>query len=205
MTGGLAGFARRYPRAWHVAEAEAADCEILYPAATLRRLAGLAADHANRDDFQRLALGGGKTAVLRQQLMRDERLRPTLAGPFAERPDLWRETINGHVFFWLSAARRDRFISACVRLRDRGTTGTGLAPIVLEIDTALLLAGQGDTAYFSLFNTGSVVRGGARVRRDDHSLRSLHGWRGERAVELAIRAPVRLAPPNGCISLQKAA
>jgi hypothetical protein len=202
MTGGIPAFISRFPRAWHVMEAEGAGCDILYPAAMLRCLAGIAADHANRDDFQRLTLPGDGVAVLRQQLMRDDRLRPTLAGCFVERPDLWRDHINRHVFFWLSEDRRDRFLKACERLRAAGRIDAGRAPVVIEIDTATLLRDLAHAAYFSLFNTGSTARGGARARRDENTFRSLRTWHGERAVELAIRAPVRLPGPNDTCPLR---
>lgn len=189
---GIAGFAARFPRVWHVMEAEGDGCEILYPAATLRALASLAADSANRDDFQRLALPDGGQAILRMQLMRDARLLPSLAGTFSGRPDLWRGHLNRHVFFWLAEDRRDRFVNACVRLRAGGAVGRGSvhAPLVIELDTARLLAAHRDAAFFSVINTGSTLRGGGRARRDENSLRPVDAWHGERAVELAIREPV---------------
>jgi hypothetical protein len=187
-------FAARYPRVWHVTEAEGAGCEILYPAATIRRLASLPDDNANRDDFQCVTLPDGGQAVLRLQLMRDERLIPTLTGMFSGRPDLWRAHINRHVFFWVSEDRRDRFINACVRLRARGAPGSGEAPVVIELDTASLLEVYQSRAFFSLINTGSAVRGGARAWRDETTLRAVRDWRGERVVELAIRGPVKLPP-----------
>jgi hypothetical protein len=190
---GAEGFAARYPRVWHVIEAEGEGCETLYPAATLRRLAGVPTDGANREKFERVELADGGTAVLRPQLMRDEHLTPTLVEAYAGRPDLWRDHINQHVFFWLAADRRDRFVNACIRLRARGTMGPGPTPIVLEIDTAGLLTAYRQVAYFSLINTGSTVRGGARTRRDETTFRSVESWRGERPAELAIRAPVRIA------------
>jgi hypothetical protein len=191
---GAEGFAARYPRVWHVVEAEGAGCETLYPAVTLRRLASLPDDSANRDDFQCLTLPGGDQAVLRPQLMRDERLCPTLTGTFSNRPDLWRGHINRHVFFWLSEDRRDRFINACIRLRARGAMGPGRAPVTIEIDTTSLLEAHREAAFFSSINTGSTVRGGARAPRDESTLRLLSDWRGQRAVELAFRGPVNLAP-----------
>ncbi len=171
MTGGLAAFAARYPVLWHVIEAEGAGCDTLYPAATLRRLSGLPSDSMNRDTFQRLELPGGASAILRLQLMRDERLLPTLAGAFSGRPDLWRDHINQHVFFWVSEDRRDRFLQACVRLRARGAPALVAAPVVVAVDTAMLLATHGDMAFFSRTNTGSTKRGGARTRRDETTLR----------------------------------
>jgi len=186
------GFAARYPRVWHVVEAEGAGCSTLYPAAALRRLAGLAEDNTNRDNFQRLALPNGDEAILRKQLMPDRTLSPTLAGPFSGRPDLWRDLLNRHVFFWVSPDSRDGFLNACRRFRARGAIGTGLSPIVIELDTVSLLTAHGQAAYFSRINTGSTVRGGARVRRDDHTLRPLSDWSGGRVVELAIRGPVAL-------------
>jgi hypothetical protein len=205
MTGGVAegveGFAERYPRVWHVMEAEGAGCETLYPAATLRCLAGMPPDPANRDDFQLLTLQGGSQAILRKQLMPDKRLRPTLAGIFSERPGLWRHHIDQHVFFWVTNDRRDRFVSACARSRARGAIGSGLAPVVIDIDTASLLAAHHEVAFFSRINTGSAILGGARTRRDEATLRPLHSWRGERAVELAIRGPVPISTGGGGHSL----
>jgi hypothetical protein len=212
---GIAGFAARYPLVWHVIEAEGAGCDILYPAATLRRLSGLPADSANRGTFLRLALPNGAPAILRLQLMPDARLSPTLAGDFTGRPDLWRAHIDRHVFFWVTEDRRDRFLRACVRLRPGGITATGnstaqlaapgviapvviapvvIAPVVIAVDTRSLLTAHGEAAFFSRINTGSTLRGGARTRRDETTLRALSLWRGERAVELAIRGPVPLAP-----------
>jgi hypothetical protein len=198
--GGIAGFAERYPLVWHVIEAEGAGCGTLYPAATLRRLSGLAADGTNRNEFQRLDLPGGAQAMLRLQLMPDERLRPTLAGAFAGRPDLWRELINQHVFFWVSEDRRDRFLNACTRLRRRNAAEPVKAPVVIAADTALLLARHAGVAFFSMINSGSTVRGGARTRRDETTFRSAHAWSGERVVELAFREPVILPPcPGGAL------
>jgi hypothetical protein len=178
-------------------EAEGVDCEILYPAATLRRFAGLPADNSNRDDFQRLSLPGGATAILRPQLMRDDKIGSTLTGTFTGRPGSWREHINQHVFFWVSGDRADRFRAACVRLRAHGAIDQGQAPVVVEIDTASLLAAHHHVAFFSLINSGSTLRGGSWARRDDTTLRPILAWRGEPVVELAIRAPVPLASRPG--------
>jgi len=200
MIGGE-GFAARYPLVWHVIEAEGAGCESLYPAATLRRLSGLPADSTNRNDFQHLTLPDGVSAVLRLQLMPDERLVPTLTGAFSGRPDLWRAHIDQHVFFWVSADRCDRFLRACVRLRTHHAPAPVAAPVVMAIDTASLLAAHADTAFFSRINTGSTARGGARTQRDETTLRPMHSWRGERVVELAIRGTVPLMPravPQPC-------
>jgi hypothetical protein len=198
MIGGIAGFAARYPLVWHVIEAEGADCDTLYPAATLRRLSGLPADDTNREAFQHVDLPGGASAILRLQLMPDYRLAPTLAGPFSGRPDLWRAHIDRHVFFWVAEDRRDRFLRACVRLRARDATGPVPTPVVIAIDTALLLAMHAEVASFSRINVGSTVRGGARARRDETTLRPVPRWRGEPAVELAIRGQVALTPELVC-------
>jgi hypothetical protein len=187
-------FAARYPRVWHVMEAECAGCGTLYPAAALGCLAGLPLDGASRDDFQRLTLPGGGTAVLRKQLMPDQRLIPTLRGSFAGRPDLWRGHINRHVFFWVRDDQCNGFRKACARDRARGVLGSGSAPLMIQIDTAALLAEHHEMAFFSLINAGSTNRGGARARRDENTLRPLHTWRRERVVELAIRRPVNLPP-----------
>jgi hypothetical protein len=196
-TGGIARFAARYPLVWHVIEAEGAGCDTLYPAETLRRLCGLPSDSANREAFQRLDLPGGALAILRLQLMPDARLGPSLAGAFSGRPDLWRAHIDQHVFFWVAQDRRDRFLRACVRLRARGATGPVVAPVVIAVDTALVLAAHGEAAFFSRINTGSTARRGARTLRDEMTFRPVPLWRGEPAVELAIRAPVPLTHDAG--------
>lgn len=202
MTDGAARFAARYPVVWHVIEAEGAGPWLaatgLLPAAVLLRMAGLAADAANRDDFRMLLLGDGKVAVVRPQLMADRWLVPTLSGRFAGRPDLWRAHINAHVFFWTEERRRDAFVRACMRLRARSDAAPGRAPPqVLAFDTAALLDQHGASAYFARFNTGSTVRGGARVRRDETTLAPVASYRSGPVAELAIRGCVWL-PISGC-------
>jgi hypothetical protein len=193
VTDGAARFVARYPVLWHVMEDEGAGCDRLLPAASLRRLAGLPDDPANRDDFQRLTLADGRVAVLRLQQMRDSDLLPTLAGSFTLRPDLWREHIDQHVFFWASDDRRDRFLRAVTRLRSRSRTAPATAPPVLfALDTEVLLQRHAATAFYSVINTGSTVRGGARARRDETTLRPVGLYHGERVAELAIREEVAL-------------
>lgn len=185
MNDGAARLAARYPTVWHVIEADGAGSWLaqtgLLPAASLY------AGGANREQFQRIEFGDGRVAVLRPQLMSDRRLLPTLAGAFVGRPDLWRRHVDRHVFFWIEARRRDAFARACQRLR--GET----PPVVLTIDTAALLESHWEIAFFATINTGSTVRGGARVRRDEHTLRPVAGYRGGPIAELAIRGRVDLA------------
>ena len=197
MSDGAARFAARYPVVWHVIEAEGAGPWLaatgLLPAAALLRLAGVDADGANRDDFRVLTLGDGGAAVLRPQLMADRWLVPTLAGGFAGRPEAWRTHINAHVFFWTEERRRDAFIRACTRARARSRAAFGFAPpCVLALDTTPLLAQHGEDAFFARFNTGSTVRGGARVRRDETTLAPVTGYRSGPVAELAIRGCVEL-------------
>lgn len=201
MTDGAARFAARYPVVWHVIEAEGAGPWLasmgLLPAAALLDLAGVAADGANRDDFRPLALGAGRVAVLRPQLMADRWLTPTLSGVFAGRPEAWRRHVNAHVFFWTEERRRDAFIRACLRQRARsGAAPSNAPPAVLAIDTAPLFARHGDGAYFARINTGSTVRGGARVRRDETTLAPVAGYRSGPVAELAIRGGVA---PSGLV------
>jgi hypothetical protein len=195
-----ARFAARYPTVWHAIEAEGAGPWLadtgLLPTADLLRLAGLTSDGANRDDFRRVTLGQGRVAVLRQQLMADRFLTPTLAGGFAGAPAAWRRHIDQHVFFWTEPRRRDAFIRACqrMRLRSRAVPATE-APQLLAFDTAALLRRHGEAAFFARINTGSTVRGGARVRRDETTLAPLTDYRSGPVAELAIRGPVTLQPP----------
>jgi len=198
MNTGAARFAARYPVVWHVIEADGAGPWLpatgLLPAASLLRRAGLADHGANRDDFLPVAFDGAK-AVLRQQVMPDQRLVPTLAGAFAGQPESWRRHLNAHVFFWTEEQRRDAFLRACRRLRSRSVAAPAdAAPVVvLAFDTAALLAGYGPRAFFARFNTGSTIRGGARVRRDEATLTSVEEYRAGAVAELAIRSQVMLA------------
>ena len=199
MTDGATRFAARYPFVWHVIEAEGAGPWLastgLLPAAALLRMAGVPADNRNRDDFRRLALGDDRVAVLRPQVLADHRLAPTLSGGFAGQPEAWREHINAHVFFWTEQCRRDAFLRACVRWRGRSHGAPARAlPVVLTIDTAALLQRHADSAFFARINTGSTVRGGARVRRDETTLAPVAGYRSGPVAELAIRG---CAQPEG--------
>ncbi len=184
MSDGAARLAARYPRVWHVMEAEGAGPWLretgLLPAGMLRR------GGANRDDFIRIEFGTGCVAVLRPQVMPDDRLLPTLAGAFAGRPEAWRRHVDAHVFFWAEPRRRDAFALACTRLR-------GAAPVVLTFDAATLLERHADVAFFATINTGSTIRGGARVRRDENTLRAVADYRGGPIAELAIRGRVDFA------------
>jgi hypothetical protein len=197
MTDGAARFAVRYPSVWHVIEADGAGAWLsrtgLLPAAGLRRVAGLPCSGANRDDFQCIDIGGGGTAVLRPQQMRDQRLLPALAGAFAGRPDLWRRHVDRHVFFWTEERRRDAFARACTRLRDAPRP-----PVTLTIDTSELLDRHGLIAFFSTINTGSTVRGGARARRDEGTLRPIGDYRAGPVAEMAIRGRVDLSDITVC-------
>ena len=186
MNDGAARLAARYPCVWHIIEADGAGDWLLetglIPAADVRD------DGANRDNFHPIDLGQGRTAVLRPQQMPDHRLLATLAGCFTGRPELWRRHVDQHVFFWAEQRRRDAFIRACVRLR----SPPNQPPVTLAIDTAALLARYASIAYFATMNTGSTVRGGARARRDETTLRPVADYRSGAVAELAIRGRVDL-------------
>jgi hypothetical protein len=189
---GAARFAARYPCVWHVIEADGAGLWLsetgLLPAAMLFHLAGLPDDGANRDGFRRLPFEEQCIAVVRPQLMNDARLLPTLAGSFVGNPRAWRRHVNAHVFFWAEERRRDAFMQACMRLRMR----SGTPPRVLAIDSAALLKRHAANAFFARINTGSTVRGGGRVRRDENTLAPVATYRSGPVAELAIREPVSL-------------
>jgi hypothetical protein len=167
----------------------------LLPAADLLAAAGLPHDGACRRDFRLLRFAtpnGAGRAMLRFQQMPDHALAPTLAGTYAGRPADWRRLVDSHVFFWADAGRRDRFIATLARLR-----GPGHAPAVLAFDTAALLSDtkqDGTEAFFTTVNSGSCVRGGARIRRDEATFRPVADYRGGRVAELAIRGRVARTP-----------
>ncbi|MCW8087035.1 DUF7002 family protein [Sabulicella glaciei] len=182
-------FAARHPSCWHVVEAEGLPRvarEGLLPAAEIMRRAGRVS-HANRDGF--VALEG---AVLRFQQMRDDRLSRVLRGRFAGDPAAWRAHVDSHVFFWLSERRRDGFRAAAIRERRKAEPGAPELEI-LEFDTAALLEGVGDAAFFSRVNSGSMVMGAGRVLRDEALYQPVSAWTGGEAAELAIRGAV---PPT---------
>ena len=192
MNDGVARFTTRYPVVWHVIEADGAGDWLtgtgLLPTAELFQIAGVADNGANRDDFRALSLGQGRIAVVRPQVMPDDRLRPTLAGLFRDQPNAWRRHINGHVFFWTEPRRRDAFLRACRRFRPHAAT-----PVVLEFETADLLGTHAGCAYWSRINTGSTMRGGARTRRDGNTLQPMDSYRSGPVAELAVRGRVTMA------------
>ncbi|HTI82493.1 MAG TPA: hypothetical protein VL614_18730 [Acetobacteraceae bacterium] len=192
MNDGVTRFASRYPVVWHVIEAEGAGDWLpktgLLPTAELFRIAGVADDGANRDDFRTLPLGRGRIAVIRPQVMPDDRLRPTLAGLFRDQPNAWRRHINGHVFFWTEPRRRDAFLRACQRCRPHAD-----APVVLEFETTNLLGCHAGSVFWSRINTGSTVRGGAHTRRDGNTLQPIANYRSGPVAELAVRGRVTTA------------
>jgi uncharacterized protein DUF7002 len=184
-----ARFTDRYPVVWHVIEADGAGDWLpetgLLPTSDLFRIAGIVDDGANREHFRTVSLGGRRMAVIRPQLMPDDRLRPTLAGSFRDQPNAWRKHINAHVFFWTEPRRRDAFLRACQRLRP-----SAAMPVVLEFETASLLGRHAGSVFWSRINTGSTIRGGSRVRRDDNTLQPMGGYCSGPVAELALRGRV---------------
>ena len=92
MSDAAARFAARYPVVWHVMEADGAGPWVaktgLFPAAEIYRFAGLQPDGANRDTFQQIDFGSGRTAILRLQQMRDNKLWQTAIQIGTETPKL---------------------------------------------------------------------------------------------------------------------
>jgi hypothetical protein len=118
---GAARFVARYPRVWHVIDAEGAGAWLtaigLLPAAALFRLAGLPMMAPTAKVSAASSWAGGEKLSLRPQLMPDARLLPTLDGIFAGDPIAWRRHINAHVFFWVEERRRDAVVRAYMRGR----------------------------------------------------------------------------------------
>jgi hypothetical protein len=194
LSDGVARLATRYPLVWHVIEADGAGPWLresgLLPASVFRE------GRENRDSFVAVILDYGGVAVLRPQQMPDHLLVPTLAGKFAGLPERWRQHVNRHVFFWAEARRRDAFRRACMRMRADAVA----PPVALAFDTAALLGRHQDSAFFATINTGSTVRGGARVRRDENTLQPVSAYRGGTIAELAIRGRVDLGSLSGMTS-----
>lgn len=179
-------FAARHPRAWHLVEGDGlagVRREGLLPAALLKARAGIA-DGGNREAYRRIG-----EAVLRPQYMRDQRLLPSLHGRFAGDAAAWRGFVDAHVFFWADEARVAGFVGATRRMRQAQEPGAP-PPVLLEFDTAALLAGLAAPAFFTRVNSGSTLRGGARIIRDEALFQPVAAWRAGRAAELAVRGPV---------------
>jgi hypothetical protein len=70
-------------------------------------------------------------------------------------------------------------------------------PVTLVFDTAALLERHQDSVFFATINTGSTVRGGARVRRDENTLQPVSEYRGGAVAELAIRGRVDVSSLSG--------
>ena len=197
MSDGAARLAARYPRVWHVIEADGAGAWLtetgLLPAADLYRLAGLEPDGANRDAFQRIDLGRGRIAILRPQLMADRPLTATLAGSFAGRPDAWRRHIDAHVFFWPEPRRRDGFVRACARLRARGSVGRDPHPRACLRSTPRRCSAGTARARSSRASTRAPCFAVAPAsRRDETTFVPVADYRSGPVAELAIKAPVML-------------
>lgn len=195
MSAGAARFAARYPLVWHVIEADGAGPWLattgLLAAAELLRRAGMTADGRHRDDFRRVRFDNGAIALLRPQRMPDAALTPTLGGTFRGRPAAWRQLVDSHVFFWTDPRRRDRFLQACMRSRAASrSAGAAMRPVILAFDAAALLGLHGEHAFLARFNTGSTVRGGSRVCRDEATLVPLTEYRSGSVAELAVRCPL---------------
>ena len=186
------GFARAYPRLFHVAPASqlgrirrlglrsaAALCEAMGVPdnerdALLRR---------NRPRWTPLPCpDGGPPAWLRWQGMNDVPLRARLDPAVAV--EEWRSFINGLVFFSASEA-------AARRLRDAADRGKGAKPpqAILAFRTAALLD-AGVAPLPCAFNNGFLDRSaagpGRRLRRQD-DYRPLSDWPDSaRPVEIAV-------------------
>jgi hypothetical protein len=190
--------AERCPRVWHVIEAEglpAARRLGLLPAASLRSLAGAPPSDRNRTAFERLMLphlGDAGAALLRFQQMEDARLLPTLHGCYAGHPGRWRAMLDRHVFFWAAEDRLSRFVAAVVRERRRAEPQAP-DPVILQFETAALLAEHGEATFFTTINSGSTA-GRGRAHRDENTFRPVAAYKGGPVAELAI--PGKVAFPE---------
>ena len=190
-------FIARYPRLWHMAEADSWD--------SIRKR-GLLSTTALLDLFEingarRLELESSRrpasvtithpahgSAIIRDNIPLIEKvLTRTLVGMT---PREWYETLNGRVFFWVSEARLDRLRNApAYREREHD---------ILTIDTAALLSRHVDDVTLSPMNSGATHPGAKYTRGvDTFSQMNSYPWdvrlkknRNEPVVELAVRYSV---------------
>ena len=188
---GLARFAARFPRAYHVTDPAnlpgiARDgllsAEALAALYAVPDAEHLLAGNRGRGHFLALARTGLPGATLRDQWMPDEPLAACLRGDYAGRPDAWRRLINAHAFLWLSEPQARR-LAAVNRARGQ---------VVLAFDTAPLLAACGERAVTAPINTGIAtgMYGRPGSPRDETTFRPVAEYpRADRRTpkELAIR------------------
>jgi hypothetical protein len=190
-------FIARYPRLWHMAEAGSWESI---------RERGLLSTTALLDLFE---IGGARRLELESSrrresvtithsthgsaVVRDNRpliekvLARTLVGMT---PREWYETLNGRVFFWVSAARLEG-------LRRASAYGDREHDI-LTVDTAALLSSHGDEVTLSPMNSGATHAGAKHTRgADTFKPMNSYPWdvrlkknRTEPVVELAVRYAV---------------
>jgi hypothetical protein len=190
-------FIERYPRMWHMAEADSWD--------SIRKR-GLLSTTALLDLFEidgarRLALESARRpasveirhpahgiAVIRDNIPLIEKvLARTLVGMT---PREWYETLNRRVFFWVSEARLERLRNApAYRAREHD---------ILAVDTAALLTSHVDEVTLSPMNSGAT-HPGAKYTRGINTFQpmNIYPWdvrlkknRNEPVVELAVRYAV---------------
>jgi hypothetical protein len=190
-------FITRYPRLWHMAEADSWD--------SIRKR-GLLSTTALLDLFEikgasRLELESSRrpasvtithpihgSAIIRDNIPLIEKvLARTLVGMT---PREWYETLNGRVFFWVSEARLERLRNApAYRGREHD---------ILTVDTAALLSSHVDDVTLSPMNSGAT-HPGAKYTRGDETFKPMNSYpwdvrlkknRNEPVVELAVRYAV---------------
>lgn len=186
-------FVDRYPRVWHLTEAEGwpgIERHGLLSVSALLDLYGLggaeryAVERARRADSVPLAHPEhGRALVRDQRPMHEAVLRRTLVDM---EPEEWFALLNRRVFFWVSPQRVRRHRAAALNLPRR--------QMLLAIDTAALLARHGDRVELSPINSGATFPLSKRPRgRDTFASLTDYPWaerhrtaRREPVVELTV-------------------
>jgi len=156
----------------------------LWSSTALLARAGLDGSDLPRRDPRVIEVAAGWTAMLRDQRPMDViRLSRCVTGAT---PAEWVRLLNGRVFFWLTAARRDRLLGAGLN--------RGIGHDVLELDAAALIAAYRKRIALCPINSGATIPFG--TRRSPDSLRPIATYdyahwrarrpRGEAAVELSV-------------------
>jgi hypothetical protein len=186
-------FVARYPRIWHMAEADSWESVCRHGLLSTSALL----DRFEVDGEERVALESARrprsvtishpvhgTATIRDNIpLLEKVLERTLVGMTARE---WYEALNRRVFFWVSQPRLERLRSAPA-YRDREHD-------VLEVDTAALLARHIERVALSPINSGAT-HPGAQFTRGAETFQPMHRYpwatrlaknRKEPVVELAV-------------------
>ncbi|MBC9207671.1 hypothetical protein IBL26_12575 [Roseomonas aerophila] len=193
----LSQFTIRHPRLFHLLPAASWDsfqkhgllsaralCD-LYAVPAAERVALLEEDRG-KGNFAVLAAPGLPAITLRDQLLPDHVLRRCLTGSYEGQPRAWRALLNGYTFLWADPRRVQRLHAASL----------AQPQVLLEFDTARLLASWANAAMTTPLNSGAPF-GGNPAARGEGTFQPLAAYPrpdGKPVVEVVVPYAIPDAP-----------